>query len=124
MATATAQRVDQQIAKQPKCGKRDRARFCAEHLVMLALGKACYKHSDVLQEFLLLHIKPEHRIRITRQHLGRKVIARMVRKALALACSTIEGKTYQVSDKFANRNSIPVGQNARRFEFKEVQLDE
>jgi hypothetical protein len=31
-----------------------------------------------------------------------------------------DGRRFRIVDKFASRNSVPVGQNARRFELEEI----
>lgn len=102
-----------------KLSASERASLYAEHLVMLALGKACYKRADALLEVALSQTNRYEPAKITKRRLGRKAIAIRLREALKLITSTIEGRRFAISDKFANRNSVPVGQNARRFEIEE-----
>lgn len=104
----------------PKLAPTERAKLYAEHLVMLALGKACYKRADALLEVILLQpSRYEPTPKITRRRLGQKAISVKLREALKLVAATVEGRRFAVADKFANRNSVPVGQNARRFEIDE-----
>lgn len=109
-------------ATQPavKLTTKERAQLVAEHLIMLNLGKSCYKRADALLELLTGTSNRYEPVRLTRRHLGRKAIAAKLREAQKLIVATVEGKSFSINDKFANRNSIPVGQNARRFEIDEV----
>ncbi len=105
-----------------KLSQKERAQIFAEHLIMLNLGKSCYKRADSLLEVLtLFQSNRDVPVKITRRSLGRKAIAAKLREAQNLIVATINGKQFVISDKFANRNSIPVGQSARRFEVEEVQ---
>lgn len=98
----------------------DKKQRVAEHLILLALGKACYKGSDSLLELLLMDLKPGEPVKITKRSLSKKAIAKSLRDTLGLVCATVEGRKFVVRDKFAERNSIPVGQNARRYELEEI----
>jgi hypothetical protein len=103
-----------------KLKPNERAQLYAEHLVMLALGKYCYKRADALLEVVLLQSnRYEPTPKITRRRLGKKAMAATLRNALNLLTAMVEGRRFTVADKFANRNSVPVGQNARRFEIEE-----
>ena len=104
-----------------KLSTSERAQLYAEHLVMLAMGKACYKRADALLEVALLQPNRYEPVKITKRRLGRKALALRLREALKLITITIEGRRFAISDKFANRNSVPVGQNARRFEIEEFE---
>lgn len=95
---------------------KERAQICAEHLVLLAIGKVCYKRSDFLLDILVSQGKRDEPIKISKRSLGRKAIAAQLREAQKRVFLTITGQRYVVADKFADRNSINVGQNARRFE--------
>ena len=109
-----------QSAPAPKLSPKERAQVTAEHLILLHLGKSCYKRSDWLAEILIAQTDRHKPVKITRRSLGRKAIAAKLREAQKLVVATIEGKSFAVADKFAKRNSIPVGQNARRFEIEEI----
>jgi hypothetical protein len=104
-----------------KLSPGERARLYAEHLIMLALGKACYKRADSLLEIALAQSDRYRPQKITRRNLGRKSIAAKLREAQNIIVATVIGKSFIVSDKFANRNSVAVGQNARRFELEQVE---
>lgn len=112
MATATQTAV--------KLTAKERSRLIAEHLVLLNLGKSCYKRADSLLEIICGTNEAVKPVKLTRRALGRKAIAAQLREAQKLIVTMIEGKSFAISDKFATRNSIPVGQNARRFEIAEV----
>lgn len=103
-----------------KLTAKERSQLIAEHLILLHLGKACYKRADLLLDLIAGQVNRYEPVKITRRSLGRKAIAAKLREAQKLVVATVEGKKFAVSDKFANRNSIPVGQNARRFEIEEV----
>jgi ribonucleotide monophosphatase NagD (HAD superfamily) len=109
-------------AAQPalKLSSKERAQLFAEHLVMLNLGKSCYKRADLLLELLASQPDRHKPVKLTKRSLGRKAIAAKLREAQKLVVATIVGKPFSIADKFAKRNSIPVGQNARRFEVEEV----
>jgi hypothetical protein len=102
-----------------KLSANERAQIFAEHLVMLNLGKACYKRADALLEVALLQPNRHEPAKITKRRLGRKAIAKRLRDAMNLITATVEGRKFVISDKFANRNSVAVGQSARRFEIEE-----
>jgi hypothetical protein len=114
MATAA------QPAPMLKLSPKERAKLFAEHLIMLNLGKACYKRADALLELIVESSNRHQPVKLTRRALGRKSIAAKLREAQNLTVATILNKTFAVSDKFAKRNAIAVGQNARRFEIEEV----
>jgi hypothetical protein len=94
----------------------------AEHLTLLALGKACYKRADVILDVLLQHRVENEVVKITSRRLSKKEISKTLREALKLIFVTIEGKNFAIRDKFADRNSIGVGQSARRFEIDEIEV--
>jgi hypothetical protein len=96
--------------------KLTREQAATEHVVFLALGKACYKYADVQLEMLLAK---RNRTAIGLK-LDRKEVNKRIQEALDLIFATVQGRRFRVSDKFAGRNSIPVGQSARRFELEEV----
>jgi hypothetical protein len=103
-----------------KLSAKERAQLIAEHLILLNLGKACYKRADSLLE-LVVQVPNRHEpVKLTRRSLGRKAVAARLREAQNLIVATVLNKKFAVADKFANRNSIPVGQNARRFEIDEI----
>ncbi len=102
-----------------KLSSRERAQLTAEHLIMLNLGKACYKRADSLLEVIVGQPNRHEPVKLTRRSLGRKAIAARLREGQNLIVTTVLNKKFAVADKFANRNSIPVGQNARRFEIEE-----
>lgn len=105
-----------------KLTAKERARLIAEHLIMLNLGKACYKRADSLLE-LIVGVPNRHEpVKLTRRSLGRKAVAARLREAQTLIVATVMNKKFAVADKFANRNAIPVGQNARRFEIEEFSV--
>jgi len=103
-----------------KLSPKDRAKLVTEHLILLNLGKSCYKRADSLLEILVAQPNRHEPVKVTRRALGRKAIAAKLREAQKLIVATIEGRAFAVGDKFAKRNSIPVGQNARRFELEEI----
>jgi hypothetical protein len=105
-----------------KLTPKERGQLFAEHLVLLNLGKACYKRADLLLELLTGQVNRYEPVKITRRCLGRKAIAAKLRESQKLIVATIEGKRYAIADKFAKRNAIPVGQNARRFEVEEIEV--
>lgn len=102
-----------------KLSTNERAQIFAEHLVMLALGKACYKRADHLLDVALSQSNRYEPVKITPRRLRRKLLSKWLREALTLIANHVEGQRFVVRDKFANRNSVPVGQNARRFEIEE-----
>ena len=104
----------------PKLSAKERARLVAEHLVLLNLGKSCYKRADSLLDLIADTSNRHEPVKLSKRALGRKAIAAQLREAQKLIVATIEGRKFAVADKFASRNSIPVGQNARRFEIAEV----
>lgn len=110
-------------ASQPAPAKlkpAERAKILAEHLLLLNLGKSCYKRADALLDLLVDQPNRHQPVKVTKRSLGRKAIAAQLREAQKLIAATIEGRKYAVNDKFAARNSINVGQNARRFEVDEA----
>lgn len=106
----------------PKLTTKERAQICAEHLILLHLGKSCYKRADFLLDQLVGQPNRHEPVKITRRSLGRKAIAAKLREAQKLLVATIVGKRFVIADKFAKRNSVPVGQNARRFEVDEIEV--
>jgi hypothetical protein len=105
-----------------KLTAKERGQLFAEHLILLHLGKSCYKRADFLLDLLVGQSNRHEPIKITRRALRRKAVAAQLREAQKLVVNTIVGKQFAVSDKFAKRNSVPVGQNARRFEVDEVEV--
>lgn len=105
-----------------KLTAKERRQIFAEHLILLHLGKSLYKRADLLLDQLIGQVNRHEPVKITSRHLRRKAIAAKLREAQKLIITTIVGKQFVVRDKFANRNSVPVGQNARRFEVEEVEV--
>lgn len=97
-----------------------RAKILAEHLLMLNLGKSCYKRADALLDLLVEQPNRHEPVKLTKRSLGRKAIAAQLREAQRYVASTLEGRKFSVIDKFESRNAINVGQNARRFEVDAV----
>lgn len=75
------------------------------HVHSLREGKERYKAADAALDALLAKKKPGSVIKLP---AGSKV------------AEDLRGKKFRVVDKFADRNSIGVGLNARRFELEEV----
>lgn len=98
----------------------ERARILAEQLMLLNLGKACYKRADALLDLLVAQPDRYRPAKITKRSLGRKKLAAQLREAQKQIAATLEGRNFGVIDKFASRNAINVGQNARRFEIDEI----
>jgi len=103
-----------------KNSNADRARITGEALVYLALGKACYKLQDYLLDEIIPGAKKKSNRKIQVPKIDRQAIQKTLEAALGVTIATIEGRTFQVADKFADRNSIGVGLSARRFELEEV----
>jgi len=110
-----------QSAPTVKLTSKERGQLFAEHLIMLNLGKVCYKRADFILDLLTGQTNRHQPVKITRRCLGRKAIAAKLRESQKLIVASLVGKSFAVKDKFANRNAIPVGQNARRFEVEELE---
>lgn len=105
----------------PTLTPKERAQILAEHVAILALGKACYKRADFLLDLLVAQSDRHRPIKITGRNLGRKAIAARLREAQKLIAATILGRQFAVVDRFEKKNAINVGQNARRFEIEAIE---
>ena len=83
----------------PKKLQGDLAQRIQKHLTALRLGKKWYKLADQRLDKLLLEMEPGQSVKLA------------------------NGKTFQLQDKFAVKNRINVGLNARRYDFVEIEVD-
>lgn len=93
--------------------------IAAQHLVSLALGKACYKFADGTLEMILARCRKKSKA-VLAVEVNEKELREQFNSAFDLVLAKISGKKFRIADKFASRNSIPVGQNARRYELEEI----
>lgn len=80
----------------PRASKADLPTLVARHLRLLASGKKNYKKSDVLLDELEKQLEPGQIVKLP------------------------NGTSVKFVDKFAGKNRMNVGMNARRYEFEEV----
>lgn len=79
--------------------------LAAIYVAALADGKKFYKQADLALDQLLTQAK-----------VG-ELITLPTAKPIPV---DLRGKKFQIEDKFAKKNSIGVGQSARRYELKEL----
>jgi len=75
-----------------------RAELVAQHVRSLQRGKLSYKKADAAMDLLEKEMQPGEVVQVA------------------------SGKKFRFVDKFADRNKLNVGLNARRYEFEEVTL--
>lgn len=100
------------MASKRKLGSADLA---ALHLFRLGAAKSGYKISDSALEALIEKSCP--RCKSCGARKAGAIITLPARRSIP---KELRGRKVRVIDKFADRNSIGVGMNARRFELDDV----
>lgn len=85
------------------------AEIAAAHLEFLETGKAGYKAADSALELLIEQSKIDPCPTCGAQRFKNGGIVKGP-----------DGKSFRIVDKFSGKNSIPVGQSARRYQLEEI----
>jgi len=81
----------------------------AQHLEALLVGKQGYKSADAALELLITQSRTADCPTCGAHRFKNNGIVK-----------SADGRKFLIVDKFAHRNAVPVGQNARRFELEEL----
>ena len=80
-----------------------------DHLETLGIGKQGYKAADSALDYLLSLCRDEDCPTCGAPRFKNGGVVK-----------SSDGRSFRIVDKYAKKNSVPVGQNARRYEIEEI----